>query len=219
MRKRSACGSSTLWPSIDMTTSPTRTPPRAAGPFGVGQTVTSGIVSALARTEVGRNESQVFIQTDAAINPGNSGGALIDASGSVVGINSALLSVPSGPDGQSGEGSIGLGFAIPINDARTVAEQLIHTGKAVHATIGLAARSVTDGTRDGAYVLQVVPEGPAAQAGLKAGDVITVVDGRLIDSADELTVTVQMHQPGDTVKVRYYRGSKQNDVTVTLAAD
>lgn len=192
-------------------------------PLGLRGTVTSGIVSALGRpvhlSGEGSDTDAVIdaIQTDAAINMGNSGGPLIDTSGAVVGINSALLSLPSSQDGQAG--SIGLGFAIPIDDARTVAEQLIHTGKAVHATIGLAARSVTDGTRDGAYVLQVVPEGPAAQAGLKAGDVITVVDARLIDTADELTVTVQMHKPGDTVKVRYYRGTKQHDVTVTLAAD
>src|SRR6185437_3625437 len=98
------------------------------------------------------------IQTDAAINPGNSGGALVDAQGAVVGINSAIATLPS--TGSQQNGSIGLGFAIPINSARTIPEELIRTGKAVHASIGLSTRAVTDGSRQGAYIAQVAPGGP-----------------------------------------------------------
>jgi putative serine protease PepD len=189
-------------------------------PLGLRGTVTSGIVSALDRpvhlsgSESDTNAVIDAIQTDAAINPGNSGGALVDAQGAVVGINSAIASLQAS-DG-SENGSIGLGFAIPINNARTIAQELINTGKAVHASIGLSTRAVTDGTREGAYVVQVSPGGPGAVAGIKAGDVITVADSTLITSADELTVVVQQHKPGDVIKLRYYRGSKAVDVSVTL---
>jgi S1-C subfamily serine protease len=105
-----------------------------------------------------------------------------------------------------------------MNSARDIAQQLIHTGKAVHASDGISARSVTDGSRDGAYVLQVTPNGPGAQAGLKPGDVITAVDNTLIDSADELTVAVQAHKPGDTVRMHFFRGSQESDVSVTLSS-
>jgi S1-C subfamily serine protease len=185
-------------------------------PLGFRGTVTNGIVSALHRA-VPEDESDPnaavldAIQTDAPINPGNSGGALVDQSGAVVGINTLIFSVSGG--------SQGLGFAIPINQVRPVAEALIHTGKVVHASIGLQARSATTGPRDGAYVSQVVPEGPADQAGLKAGDVITVVDSTLIESSARLTVVVQRHNPADRVKVRYYRGGKESEVTVTLGSD
>jgi S1-C subfamily serine protease len=185
-------------------------------PLGFRGTVTNGIVSALDRA-VPEDESDPnaavldAIQTDAAINPGNSGGALVDQSGAVIGINTLIFSASGG--------SNGLGFAIPINQARPVAESLIHTGKVVHASLGLQARSATTGPRDGAYVSQVVPEGPADQAGLKAGDVITVVDSTLIESSARLTVVVQRHKPADRVKVRYYRGNKESEVTVTLGSD
>ncbi len=190
-------------------------------PLGLRSTITAGIVSALDRPVAESNDPNAAvidaIQTDAAINPGNSGGALVDASGAVVGINTANLSqsvLQGGPND-----SVGLGFAIPINQARSIAEALIHTGKVVHASIGLQTRSATVGLRDGAYVSQVVPEGPADQAGLKAGDVITVVDSTLIESSDRLKVVVLQHKPGDTVKVRYYRGNKESDVTVSLGSD
>jgi serine protease Do len=192
-------------------------------PLGLRGTVTSGIVSALDRPlpEGSDPNDPVInaIQTDASINPGNSGGALVDASGAIVGINTANLS-ESVLQGGPNEG-VGLGFAIPINEARPIAESLIHTGKVVHATIGLQTRSAstTDGVHEGAYVSQVQPEGPADQAGLKAGDVITVVDSTLIESSYRLTVVVLAHKPGDKVKVRYYRGAKKFDVTVTLGAD
>ena len=185
-------------------------------PLGFRGTVTNGIVSALDRA-VPEDESDPnaavldAIQTDAPINPGNSGGALVDQSGAVVGINTLIFSASGG--------SNGLGFAIPINQARPIAETLIHTGKVVHASIGLQARSATTGPRDGAYVSQVVPEGPADQAGLRAGDVITLVDSTLIESSARLTVVVQQHKPADKVKVRYYRGNKQSEATVTLGSD
>ena len=194
-------------------------------PLGLRGTVTTGIVSALDRpvpvSGEGSDTDAVIdaIQTDAAINPGNSGGALVDATGAVVGINTAAVS-PSVLQGGA-NGSVGLGFAIPINGARTIAEELIHTGNVKHASIGLQAKSSTTGLRDGAYVVQVVPEGPADQAGLKAGDVITLVDTTLIDSREQLAVTVQGHRPGDKVKVRFYRdnSAKQSAVTVTLGSD
>jgi S1-C subfamily serine protease len=189
-------------------------------PLGLRGTVTTGIVSALDRpvhlSGEGSDTDAVIdaIQTDAAINPGNSGGALVDASGTVIGVNSAIASL-----GGSGEsGNIGVGFAIPMNSARDIAQQLIRTGRAVHASAGLSARSVTDGSRDGAYVLQVSPDGPAAKAGLKGGDVITAVDNTLIESADELTVAVQAHKPGDAVKMHFFRGAQESDVSVTLAS-
>ncbi len=194
-------------------------------PLGLRGTVTTGIVSALGRpvpvSGEGSDTDAVIdaIQTDAAINPGNSGGALVDSAGAVVGINTAAVSpsvVQGGPNG-----SVGLGFAIPINGARVIAEELIHTGKVAHASIGLQARSSTDGLRDGAYVVQVNPEGPADQAGLKAGDVITLVDTTLIDSREQLAVTVADHKPGDKVKVHFYRegSKKESAVTVTLGSD
>jgi len=191
--------------------------------LGLRGTVTSGIVSALDRPlpEGSDPNDPVInaIQTDASINPGNSGGALVDASGAIIGINTANLS-ESALQGGPNEG-VGLGFAIPINEARPVAEALIHTGNVVHATLGLQARSAntTDRVHDGAYVSQVQPEGPADQAGLKTGDIITVVDSTLIESSYRLTVVVLAHQPGDKVKVRYYRGAKEHDVTVTLGRD
>ncbi|HEY3714793.1 MAG TPA: trypsin-like peptidase domain-containing protein [Jatrophihabitantaceae bacterium] len=189
-------------------------------PLGLQSTVTSGIVSGLDRA-FGTQEGAVLdaIQTDASINPGNSGGPLIDSSGAVIGINTALQTPAPATVGQSG--SVGLGFAIPINQARTIAEALIHTGTVVHASLGLQTRDTrtTDGEHDGAYVSQVVPEGPADQAGLKAGDVITLVDSTLIESSDRLKVVALEHKPGDMVKVRYYRGNKKVDVTVSLGTD
>ena len=192
-------------------------------PLGLQGTVTTGIVSALDRAVhvngEGSDTNTVIdaIQTDAAINPGNSGGALVNGAGAVIGIPSAIASLGTSSGGQSG--SIGLGFAIPIDEARSVATQLIRTGKAVHASIGLTARSVTDGTRLGAYVLQIDPSGPAAKAGLKAADVIKLADGHLIQTADELTLAVGRHKPGDKISVRYVRGATEHTVTVTLGSD
>jgi S1-C subfamily serine protease len=191
-------------------------------PLGLTATVTSGIVSALARPvhlsgHGGDTDAIVAaVQTDAAINPGNSGGALVDASGALVGINSAIASL--GSDTSTG-GNIGLGFAIPINFARAIAKQLIESGKATHPDIGIAARAVTDGTRDGAYVVQVTPDGPAAKAGIQAGDVITAIDGGAVLSSDFLAVIVEGHKPGDVVTAHLFRDAKELDVKVTLGSN
>jgi S1-C subfamily serine protease len=191
-------------------------------PLGLRGTVTAGIVSALKRPlrlpgENGEPDAVIdAVQTDASINPGNSGGALVDAAGAVVGINTAIASLGQSGGGQSG--NIGVGFAIPVNTARSVAEELIHTGKVKHADLGASSRSVTDGSRDGAYLVQVVPGGPADKAGLKEGDVITLYGQSLIDSGDALTVAVSESKPGDTVTVHYVRSGVSGQAKVQLAS-
>jgi S1-C subfamily serine protease len=188
-------------------------------PLGLAGTVTSGIVSALDRpvrlSGEGSDTNAVIsaIQTDAPINPGNSGGALVDASGAVVGINTAIASL--GGNGTSG-GSIGLGFAIPIDTVRDVAQQLISTGSAVHATLGVNTRSVTDGTRDGALVLNVEPGSAGDKAGIKEQDVVIAVDDQPVGSSEELTVAIDAHKPGDTVTIEVVRGGSSSTVKATL---
>jgi len=188
-------------------------------PLGLAGTVTTGIISALERpvrlSGEGSDTNAVIsaLQTDAPINPGNSGGALVDGSGAVIGINTAIASL-----GGSGSGSIGLGFAIPINTARDIAEQLISTGKAVHASLGVNARSVTDGTRDGALVLNVEPGSPADEAGIREEDVVIAVEGDRVGSSEELVVAVDAHDPGDQVTVEVVRGGSSQEVEATLAA-
>lgn len=193
-------------------------------PLGLADTVTTGIVSALNRPVPlegeGSDTNAVInaIQTDAAINPGNSGGALVDATGAVVGINSAIATL--GAQGGQG-GSIGVGFAIPINEARDVAEQLIHTGQAKHPTLGVNAKSVTqlNGNRDGAQIEQVDPSGAAAKAGLQEGDVVTGVDGQVITGADQLITVIRSHKIGAKVTVRYVRDKAEKSAQVTLQSD
>jgi serine protease Do len=192
-------------------------------PLGLRGTVTAGIVSALKRPlrlsgENGNPDAVIdAIQTDAPINPGNSGGALVDGSGAVVGVNTAILSLGQAASGGQG-GSIGVGFAIPINTARNVAQQLIRTGKVVHASLGVSSRGVTDGTRDGAYLVQIVPGGPADKAGLKAGDVVTLFDTTLIDSGDALTVAVAESAPGAVVTIHYVRNGVAAQTKATLGS-
>ncbi len=192
-------------------------------PLGLRGTVTSGIVSALKRPlhlsgENGNPDAVIdAIQTDAPINPGNSGGALVDGAGAVVGINTAILSLGQSSGGQSG--SIGVGFAIPIDTAHDIALQLIKTGKVVHPTFGASTRSVTDGSRDGAFIVQVTPGGPAAKAGLQAGDVITLFGTTLIDSGDALTVAVSESAPGATVTLRYVRNGATAQAKVILGSN
>jgi S1-C subfamily serine protease len=197
-------------------------------PLGLAGTVTSGIISALGRPvrlggEGGNSGSDTnavinAIQTDASINPGNSGGALVDGSGAVVGINSAIATLSTG--GSTGQaGSIGLGFAIPINEARQIAQQLIRTGKVQHATLGVTARSVTDGARDGALVESVAAGSAAANAGIKAGDVITRIGDRLVGGSDDLVVQVRAYKVGDKVQLTYVRGGRTVKVTATLQGD
>ncbi|MEU8621141.1 trypsin-like peptidase domain-containing protein [Streptomyces sp. NPDC048623] len=196
-------------------------------PFGLSNTVTTGIISAKNRPVAsgdgggGKNSYMSALQTDASINPGNSGGPLLDASGAVIGINSAIQSAGSG-FGQSQAGSIGLGFAIPVNQAKNVAEQLIKTGKPVYPVIGATVNMQDHG--EGAVIADtgsagtpsVTPDGPAAKAGLKPGDVITAFDDRQIDSGPTLISEIWTHKPGDTVKLTYERNGKPTTATVTL---
>jgi putative serine protease PepD len=183
-------------------------------------TVTAGIVSATGRDIDGAQQFQRFIQTDAAINPGNSGGPLVDCAGSMVGVNSAIITVPN-EQGVSGGGSVGLGFAIPVDIATPIADQLIRTGSANHPELGLAAQPFPseDGSPDpGLFVTYVVPDGPAAQAGMQPGDVITEVGGSRATSPDQLFVATLGRSPGDIVTLTYRRGDETNTVDIPLAA-
>jgi len=190
-------------------------------PLGLSGTVTSGIISSKNRavtTGNGSGESSFInaLQTDAAINPGNSGGPLVDATGAVIGVNSAIATL--GSSRQSG--SIGLGFAIPINQAKKTAEQLIKTGSATYPIMGVSVDTRFTGT--GALIssesIGVTPGGPADKAGLKIGDVITNFDGVEINNSDELIVAIRSKSVGDKVKVRYIRNKISKEATVTLAA-
>ena len=194
-------------------------------PLGLAGTVTTGIVSALNRTvdvpgENGaRNPLFNAIQTDAAINPGNSGGALVNSSGEVIGINSAIATLGGGGFGGDSGGSIGVGFAIPIDEARSVAEEIIRTGRATHPAIGISARTVTpdrEGEQAGALVNQLSPGGAAGKAGLRAGDLIIQVGDEPVSSVDELILAVRENRVGDTVEVVYLRDGVRNTAQVTL---
>ena len=197
-------------------------------PFGLSNTVTTGIISAKNRPVASSDGSATSkasymsaLQTDASINPGNSGGPLLDAQGSVIGINSAIQSTSSGGlSGSSQSGSIGLGFAIPINQAKYVAQQLIKTGKPVYALIG-ASVSLEDST-GGATITTgssaVQANGPAAKAGLKAGDVITKFDDSVIDSGPTLIGEIWTHKPGDKVTITYKRGGTEHTTELTLGS-
>ena len=154
------------------------------------------------------------IQTDAAINPGNSGGPLVDLQGRVVGLNSAIRTSGAGEGG-----SIGLGFAIPVDELARVAQELIRTGQVKHAELGVNARTVTDGVTDGAAVANVVADGPAAAGGLVEGDVVVKVGDRAVGSAEELTVAVRQAGIGATVPVTVVRSGRSVDLQVTLGSD
>lgn len=176
-------------------------------PLGLSGTVTSGIVSALNRPVTAGDQSATSfinaIQTDAAINPGNSGGPLVNASGQVIGVNSAIASLGSSFGGQTG--SIGLGFAIPINQAKRVAEELITTGKSTHPIIGVALS--TNFTGEGAQVQDVTANGPADKAGLKSGDVIVAFEGQPVADSTELIVRIRSRNVGDTVTLTLSDGT------------
>jgi putative serine protease PepD len=189
-------------------------------PLDLSSTVTAGIVSALGRNvsvpgDNGQENTLIgAIQTDAAINPGNSGGALVDSQAQVVGINSAIATAPNG-----GSGSIGLGFAIPIDYAKSIAEEIIRTGKATHPYIGVSAQTVTAGSgspSNGALVASVVPNGPADKAGLRPGDVITKINNEPVDNVNDLIAATRLHSIGDVVTVTYIRDGKQHTVQVPL---
>lgn len=193
-------------------------------PLGLSGTVTSGIISALNRTvdvpsdTGGRNPLFNAIQTDAAINPGNSGGALVNAKGEVIGINSAIATLggSGGFGGQSQGGSIGVGFAIPIDEARSVAEEIIRTGKATHPAIGVSALTVGGADRPGARVRDLTAGGAAAKAGLQVGDLIVKVGGTDVKSVDELILAIRQHKVGDTVTVTYVRNGGTATADLTL---
>ncbi len=183
-------------------------------PFGVGQSVSRGIVSALSRG-VGIGVIEDFIQTDAAINPGNSGGALLDTEGRVVGINTAILS-------RSG-GFAGVGFAIPINLVRNIAEQLVNKGRVDRAFLGVAPQDITDelmsqfGAEKGAIISEVTPDSPAEKAGLKAGDVISKINTTEILDSRHLLLTISGLSPDTTATVEYLRDGKKATASVKLA--
>ncbi|MBM7367358.1 S1C family serine protease [Gordonia hydrophobica] len=189
-------------------------------PLGLEGTVTTGIISSLNRpvsTSGADGEESVMdaIQTDAAINPGNSGGALVNSAGALIGINSAIATISGGAE-QSG--SIGLGFAIPVDQAMRIANQLRSGGTAEQASLGVTVRPSTDVTRPGAQVVTVVPGGAARKAGIPEGAVITQVDDRKISASDALVAAIRSYAPGDTVKITYYVGSQTKTAQVTLGA-
>ncbi|MFB7912683.1 trypsin-like peptidase domain-containing protein [Streptomyces sp. NPDC056061] len=202
-------------------------------PFDLSNTVTSGIISAKDRPitaggEKGDGSDISYVdalQTDAPINPGNSGGPLVDTDAHVIGINSAIRAADSGSSSEGGQsGSIGLGFAIPINQGKRVAEELINTGKATHPVIGvtLDMKYTGDGAKVGAKGADgkpaVTPGGPGAEAGIRPGDVITEVDGRRVHSGEELIVKIRAHRPGDRLDLGLTRGGKDLSISLTLGS-
>jgi putative serine protease PepD len=193
-------------------------------PLGLSGTVTLGIVSAKDRAvtageDAGDNSYINAIQTDAAINPGNSGGPLVNSAGAVIGVNSAIATLGSSFL-SSQSGSIGLGFAIPINQARKTAEQLIKTGKATYPVVGVSVdmQYAGDGAKIADTANAIVPGGPAARAGLRAGDLITKFNGRTITTPEELIVSIRSQNVGDKVEIEYIRSGKTLKATLTLAA-
>ncbi|MER5966187.1 trypsin-like peptidase domain-containing protein [Streptomyces sp. NPDC002057] len=203
-------------------------------PFDLSNTVTSGIISAKERPitaggEKGDGTDISYVdalQTDAPINPGNSGGPLLDSKARVIGINSAIRAAGGSGEGENASqpGSIGLGFAIPINQGKRVAEELINTGKATHPVIGVSLDMQFNG--DGARVgekgkdgaASVTPDGPAAKAGLRPGDVITKVDGQRVHNGEELIVKIRAHRPGDKLELTLTRDGKELTKTLTLGS-
>ena len=179
-------------------------------PFGLQETVTSGIVSALHREMTSPNNFAIddSIQTDAAINHGNSGGPLLNAQGKVIGVTSQIESDSGGSDG--------VGFAVPSDTIRSIAAQLISSGKAEHAFLGVVLRDAS--SSNGAAISQVRSATPAAKAGLKAGDVITALGGKSISTASQLRAAINARRPGDSVSLTYRRGGQSHTVTVKLAS-
>ena len=189
---------------------------RSGNPFGVGQTVTSGIVSALGRAGLGINTFENFIQTDAAINPGNSGGALVDAHGSLVGINTAIYS-------RSG-GSMGIGFAIPVSTVRMVMEQIIRTGSVTRGWIGVEAQGITPPLAEsfglsstlGAIIAGVLRNGPADKAGVRPGDVLVEVNGKPVADPQGMLNLIAALEPGSSARLKLKRREKDVELNVTI---
>ncbi|MCC8936216.1 trypsin-like peptidase domain-containing protein [Bradyrhizobium sp. CCBAU 51753] len=182
-------------------------------PFGLGQTVTSGLVSALGRTGLSKEGFEDFIQTDAAINPGNSGGALVNLRGELVGINSAIIS--------PGGGNVGIGFAIPANMARLVMEQIVDKGRVERGRIGVSLRdlqrSANPGRNEGAQIAEVAPGSPADKAGLRKGDIVIMADDRPIRTASQLRNKIGLARVGQDVKLTFARGERASSLVVRVA--
>ncbi|WP_083941847.1 Do family serine endopeptidase [Salinicola socius] len=185
-------------------------------PFGVGQTVTMGIISATGRDHLGLSRYEDFIQTDAAINPGNSGGALVDANGSLIGINTAIFS-------RSG-GSQGIGFAIPANLARDILEDIVTQGRVIRGWLGIDAQQMTPDlassfglkTLSGVIVANVVPDGPGDEAGLRPGDILLAIDGKPILDPRETQVDIAEIPPGTQLPLTIVRGGEKREVTLNV---
>ena len=187
-------------------------------PFGVGETVTMGIVSAKGRTDLGIEDYEDFIQTDAPINPGNSGGALINDRGELIGINTAIIAHGS-------DGNQGIGFAVPVNLAREVMDQILKNGKVVRAYLGIVPQDVTPAIANafhtqasrGALVGDVSPDSPAQHAGIQKGDIILDVNGKPVADANQLRMTISMMPPDTTVKLNVLRSGQELPMSVQLA--
>jgi serine protease Do/serine protease DegQ len=187
-------------------------------PFGLGQTVTSGIVSALGRSGLGIEGYEDFIQTDASINPGNSGGALVNLRGELVGINTAIFSPGQNP------GNVGIGFAIPSNMVKQISDQLLEFGEVRRAYLGVQMQDITPelasafglNVQEGAVVTHVMPDSAAAEAGLKVGDVVTAVDGARLSNADSLRNTIGLMMVGQKVKLDIVRDGKKQTLTAQV---
>ena len=191
-------------------------------PLGLSSTVTAGIVSALHRPvttgSVGDDSSYInAVQTDAAINPGNSGGPLVNLRGQVVGVNSAIATTGGTAGGESG--NIGVGFAIPIEQVRITADQILRTGQAEYPVIGAKVRTGTQVDSDGAEIDSVMPDTPADRSGLEKGDVITEVDGERVSDGIALIVAIRAHQPGEAVEFTILRDGEQRTITMTLGSE
>ena len=186
-------------------------------PYGVGQTVTMGIVSATGRTGLGIEDYEDFIQTDASINPGNSGGALVNDRGELIGINTAILAPGSG-------GNQGIGFAVPVNLARNVMDQIVSHGSVERAYLGVTIQEVTPGiakaiglgSPEGALVNDVTPNSPASKAGLQSGDVILSINGTPVNESNQLRMNVSMMNPGQTVHLKVFHEGQTREVTATV---
>jgi putative serine protease PepD len=181
-------------------------------PYGLDRTLTTGVISALQREISSPNGYTIndVLQTDAAINPGNSGGPLFNAAGQVIGVNSQIET--SGSSGGEG-GNVGIGFAIPSNTVKSVVEQLMKSGKVSHAYLGVQSEDASNG---GAQVAQITADSPAAQAGLRQGDVIKSIDGTSVGSASALSSVVDEHKPGDSVQLKLDRNGNEKTITVKL---
>jgi putative serine protease PepD len=191
-------------------------------PLGLSSTVTAGIVSALQRPvttgDAGNDSSYInAVQTDAAINPGNSGGPLVNLRGQVVGVNSAIATTGGSVGGESG--NIGVGFAIPIEQVRITADQILRTGEARYPVIGAKVQREQEDDGSGATIDEVLEDSPAAKAGLKAGDVIVEVERERVTDGIALIVAIRSHQPGETLEFTVQRDGEQQIISVTLGSE